>query len=1487
MSFKKLSRIACGVLMGSLVVGAFYFTLVRSPVKQMFADVTNKNLVSINDSYRLADYKIDQTKWNAIMGSFPGYKSVYRGDSSRDSDNLAPEKSYLLNNNLLSRHESITAAANAVTVNKTAAELAQQESEASGDESSLTATEMSQTDLWMLVYKAAIGQIDSRPLFMPFANGQNDYVYVSGNVYENYYTELLNRGVLPKSAFNDTQGADFLKKYEEASKTNDTTKRAEWDPTLGIATATDGSKAFGSSYSLSMSYETAYTTSGEAFSQPVYKIVAKDAPSYFTDESITTLEAFSIIESVMRLTEKEMTEKEANIVTYKYGIQYLDGLTDSEKATVEYLIAKGVINFEDSSEFSNLYGNLTTSYAYTLLYRVANKEARYNFSAIQLTDAQAFWQEKGFGEETIDVVETTDVPEVETLTSSELKTIEKGADVTMSGEEDSSDTDTEDSDTTEDTEDSDDDQNYSLDDVLGFISDHWHNLVDSVFGKDVPQVYASTKKSTTSKSTFKVIKKFDAKSSYSYKGKSIKSLKAGDLSGEIAKISESKITNTTGTKKRKVTCITFKVKAKSYTSAVSYVDSNITVDASTTSKSTVTGLTQIKNVDTGEKITLIPASKLKESFSNISVIQDKVLLNTETGVEAVILPDAGYALVGNKVIVSSDLIEFDTDNEVYYNLEIITSLLSNAYLKSLSSKSWVYYCKSMIGETLVPVKSSTDTSVGKTYVAGFNVKEGGVNLKKTTMVKMDNVTRGISQLSRKFTMKNSSGKYVDTYVIVDWVYAVPEIEDLANLNLNTVSGKRSTLNDVNDIIYTRPSDSSPELQAWWDSNISISNSLCNFLYGTKGVNYVTSGFMAPSLTVLKGSGVTNNQISELFTKYSFQLSDVGRKYATASGSWYKSYFNGSKLTSDYLKGWNSQYRSYKKYTAKATTGGYYYSNAYFVTTSGAVYKNISQDNRMSYNRFRKELSCVSRNASLTTIGKGSTFKYKGQEWIYCGTTAKGYIKIMPNFDVGHFNDMTYATKITYQKKNMAVLSKGYKSKNSSVLGASLYKGMKSNLAKVYREYFSIRNVPDDYWQMKDLFGLSKSLTFTNPDTFYLYDDSVAKISDGAISKLGLVNLQTLGKSTTSAVPYVYLKTGNYSFVYSNSAKETTSDGITKGTFKMVKGKKATVLTVGNIYYSGVNQTVMDSIIAKDANVVNLNDLEDGQKVYIDDTLFVCKVVDGVKYFNSSPIRNKNVATSCKKGDKTLTKSKIKGMYAGQKINYSGRQFNLTAYMQTATVGPLTGQGKIKLGILYQSNKTLKVKTKKKSSTDMKTDATYLCVQLKFKDGLLAMPIDSDGNTYTLLYSGAAAGSVALDNIPFYGESLSYEKGGKQDLSLNTAAYRMSQFYRQVKTDFKEMMSSAFRGDVINLIWSIIFSIAGYLAIMAWVCYIVLTHRVGRKYLEIVTLPLKGIGRRGFDLIKLVTLGIYDIDSEPTLSRTILTSFVCFFIEYAILAWIAL
>lgn len=259
-----------------------------------------------------------------------------------------------------------------------------------------------------------------------YRNDQNSYV--SPNVYEIYFAKLLEKGIIstdnafanmsassmftpdPKNkatsfSFTNQFANRFFSEYQDYALADSSSKYKYpvWAPELGalytnpeframalgsnttdknITLTTSGGsnyyqKALGQNYNLTGDSVNGVTsiTVGDAQG----KIMAKN--------TIKLIDALQVIERAMRVEDGDMSHTEAAIVSKKYGAQYLDNLSEEDRQTVSYLLAKGVLNFENYQEYSNLYSPLSQSFAYKLIYRVANKEARMSFSEIVLTDS--------------------------------------------------------------------------------------------------------------------------------------------------------------------------------------------------------------------------------------------------------------------------------------------------------------------------------------------------------------------------------------------------------------------------------------------------------------------------------------------------------------------------------------------------------------------------------------------------------------------------------------------------------------------------------------------------------------------------------------------------------------------------------------------------------------------------------------------------------------------------------------------------------------------------------------------------------------------------------------------------------------------------------------------------------------------------------------------------------------------------------------------
>lgn len=1452
--------------------------------------ISVNNVYNLNNKEKDIDYKLDDIQLEVINEKLP--KADVQDeesyvDLSQNLNDLSKEYSWLISHNIISRPGEIKDFGFTITSEK-------------------VNDKFRKSELWMALYKIGYGVINSRTLLIDggssyvedytydgatvHANTNDYYTYVTPNVYELYFSSLLDKGLIEKSEFSKKKGKQFLEEYEKYTKDR---SDVVWSNTLDIAHNTNDN-IFGRS--------TKQKDNGQS-------IVEKD-PNYFEDEELYTIDALKIIESYMRATEKEMTEMEASIVTYKYGIHYLNTLSEEDRKTVEFLVAKGVLNYEDESELVNIYGRFTNEIAYKVLYRVANKDARFDFSKITLTDQESFWQEKGFYENNIKLYYVDKgLPEPKTLTQKELENLKADAkDVTPSEEGNNY--------NEEDNEDPD-----FLDSIIG-----WFKGTDTAYA-------ANTSK-------YKVRKMFDSTYTYYYDGKKVKELSNSDEE-VYDKVDIKMKDNNTGSNKT-VVVVTFEVDAKNYTTALAYVNNKITSDIDSMMTSEIKGYTTIAD-DSGNLVTLVPSSTLQKDFTKIAIVEDKLLVNTETGTEAILLPESGYALVGNQVIVSDNIIVTESSDEIYYNLDMLAALMSNAALNETTNGE-MYICNTNLKEEkIAKLQTAMGTSLGKLNVAKIKATvvndSGKKSVKSRWYFNQAQLQNGINSLIRNYTVKMKDGTEEVVTFVVDWQFIVTgsgqiatarEMVDTNNALLqgkSTESGGK-TVADINAALYTRPADS--VAAEWWDSNISMSNSLANFMYGTTGVKYVTNGYLAPSLTVLCSENISDSTIATIFRNNGFKLDSTGKKYCDNTSKFWESYFNEPKMSSDFLKELAKEYREYKCFKSKKVTNGYTFGEYYFMTDYGVLYKSIRMDERVTINGSRDVVTVDTRNDNESTIlSTGKTFTYKGKEWIYLGVK-DGYFEIQPNFtesgNVDSFGmlDASYSVAVcTFDNKKVVLpfkvswflgdepevkLTAGktiddYIVRNSTNTANSdcgdfyAFSGMdaKAILDKVedeinekyYDPYFSDCATTLSTVDTDKLFSLALGTTCLDTSKVYIGSSKGFTTIRGGVksdiqaekANFRVSNNNTIN-STIGALPRLRIKTENYYF------------GEENGVAVLKAGTLEASLNATEISYTSISRKVIDSMVAKFSCVCNVNDLQPGQKIYVGDVLFTKVGTGKNSKFISEAVYQPYATMQLKYADtEDKVRAAVSSIFAGQSIHYSGQICSLTSYIDTCDVGKYLQSNTEKTeGILWKDGKTLKIKNGDTDSTDMSKSASYVCLELAFIKGLLAQPVSSDGSTYRLLTVSGVSGNDYVDNIPFFNESLSFARHKDSSISLDTVLDSTYQFFENTKSEFKEMMNAAFRGDVINIIWSFMFSIAGYMCVMSWALYGLLHYDIGRKYFRILTIPSlsSGYGRgrsKGFDIIKIASFGIYDVDSDPSLARTLTVSFVCFFLMYSILHWI--
>lgn len=971
-------------------------------------------------------------------------------------------------------------------------------------------------------------------------------------------------------------------------------------------------------------------------------------------------------------------------------------------------------------------------------------------------------------------------------------------------------------------------------------------------------------------------------------------------------------------------CVTFKVKADTRDDAMSQINTKLHVNTKA-GYNVASGVTKIES-DDGVKTTLVSAETIRTDLDNIKIINNSTLMNTRTGVTALFMPDQGYALVGNKIVTGDDLLVEDNTGEIYYNLKAICSLMSNAELRDINgSTALVSYA--LKNERLFNVISENETTLEKNYLAKFSgvvetqANEEGTKTTTPWMYNLDAMTRGLSALTRTFSLpvrtENGKNSTNQVTVIVKWDFLVPASSDVVG-EISSAIGSDTVLDydKAAEIISTPPENS--ELLEWWQYNLGMSNALANFMYGTNGVQYVACGYLVPSVTVLSNSGgqrsegvqpgengditltggsLSDDQLNELFRSMKFSSTYSGMYLNGTASNWWNKYYSG-QYANDTIKKLISQssFECYGGNRIQAEEGenlvkdGYVFGNAkYLVLKNGTVYANASNNKDFNLNTTNKTLQVATESVGDTispfpgvtevTVGSENAavkFKYLTTEKIGNQT----YFKMIPTVN---FAGNVMQFKCNVKSPSASNLDELSDFKNEVKKPAYYVNDNGQTLfdyEKALYGLFGLDELPFGDHVYSKRFELNTSSSRLKENRLYadFYSSGGTSVRfyrqvNGIKKEISVKDFQTINKSESVYVDaYVYLPTNDFYFTKSAD-----------GTVKVKHGFDVGVLN-GKIYYTGLNNILRDQIIADSTDTVSVNKLDSGDQVYIGNLLFT-KMKDGSLV--SGPIRDKdsilsNTLIAIDAGDKSAIKSSLLKSFGVQTINVGGRAVSLQSFIDDIGIGPMLETDKTKVLFrsgnsyyYYDSEDNPKVPYKKESSPNLH----YYMLSIKVDKALLCRPLDADENLYQMLYVSDSYASGGLGGVPFYFEYVGSDRDQSVLASWRRTAYDVNQFFHEFKDEFLNEYQQAFQGDLISFLKMIAITLMSWWIIVSLLVIPILKYKIGISIFQAIANPTRDRFRSGIDLVKIFSLGMYDIDDDPSVPKVLIMTLVFFVIMY--------
>lgn len=893
--------------------------------------------------------------------------------------------------------------------------------------------------------------------------------------------------------------------------------------------------------------------------------------------------------------------------------------------------------------------------------------------------------------------------------------------------------------------------------------------------------------------------------------------------------------------------ITFKVNAASDVEALAVIDSNTSFDVDAQEVKHLQTVTKVKGDKRGA--VYISAKEIENSLGELVVVSNKVLKNKKTGAVAVLLTDHHKAMIGNRIIVTDEPIAITNTADTYYNMEFIAPLMSNAYISEIDPEKMFLDNKLPVeGIAQVTCKGGgsggLDANLEKSMIVNSSAWDSGLFTVDETYFNLDMVTRGISCLTREL---NINGK--KAYVIIDWSYSLPDNDETI---LNYFKQKDLSVKQASTFLFTRPDKG--KTQDWWDANVELSNALANVMYNTKKVNYITSGYLKPDITVLlPENGASEDDTITYLTNKLKLSSEYLKKYCDGNVKDFNTkLFNGGKGD---VTG-RRKFRVIKGKQSKNTEEGKKpdinnFDDEYVVTATGALYRNIRKDNRMKYDSSSNELQVSGRqlnedsNEMQSTVKIGSNNYYVQKSGQYLALTdVKGYMYKF-NYDNGN---------ITFSDDDTERIKDNIRETKQNLLDNTVASdGDFRDIDKYKVSNYSIK-IDNGYYKKNTAYLANGSVIFGETNNL---DKFTAQIQDNDF-------IQKMVSTTNVTVfPTVYLPGMHY----------TVENG------ELKKKMNIPYLEQGNVLFSGINSTLMSRLIDDNADVIKYSELPEGCNVIIEDTTYK-KCLNGL---NSEPIMDSNLAnglaSNCTDGDKI--KSLVTGRFTGLQLLFSGRPVSFTSYITGCGIGTLE-YPETHNTFYYKGNVGYFSNAKGSEELYKNQSVESVCINLKLDEDVQFYLLDATTDTYAIKYASDKYCDGYIDQINAFSEDLGFGIAQDAFLELRDNIFVPAENYKELFKQSQLAYHSMIKGDVVSIAQFVLTIILSYIIIASWIGTMILKGKLGLSLLLAIRNPSGVKGAEGIDLIKIFTAGVWNLDSDPKVPFVVIANILAFGLLYLVI-----